>query len=186
MPLFSICPENISMAELGFQSIGDTCESTCFSLYDIVAWVLGAPQKIGNAIGDSYQLKDNISIKDGKEGPSYQHQSSLQDELAGSYKDEETEPGGTAARSTCSGDSSEGDYSSETSSMYPTPIKSPRAASSSSSPSSSDAMKVLRGYYEAFNNHDIPAAVGFLAHDIQVTFPDSKKNWASSSTAFER
>ena len=47
--------------------------------------------------------------------------------------------------------------------------------------SSADAMKVLRGYYDAFNKHDILAAVAFLAVDVKVKFPDSKKNWSSAA-----
>jgi hypothetical protein len=47
-------------------------------------------------------------------------------------------------------------------------------------------MKVLRSYYEAFNNHDIPAAVAYLSTDVQVKFPDSTKNWVSSSAAYDR
>ena len=57
------------------------------------------------------------------------------------------------------------------------PLPGPTGATTSSA----DAMKVLRGYYDAFNKHDILAAVAFLAIDVKVKFPDSKKNWSSAA-----
>ena len=51
---------------------------------------------------------------------------------------------------------------------------------------SANALKILREYYDAFNNHNIPAAVAYLANDIQVTFPDPKKNWSSAAAAYDR
>ena len=51
---------------------------------------------------------------------------------------------------------------------------------------SSEAMKLLRSYYVAFNDHDVSKTVGFLALDVKVIFPDVNKNWASASTAYDR
>jgi ketosteroid isomerase-like protein len=51
---------------------------------------------------------------------------------------------------------------------------------------SNEAMKVLRGYYDAFNKHDIAGAVGYLAEDVKVRFPDETKNWATAEAANDR
>ena len=60
------------------------------------------------------------------------------------------------------------------------PLLSPRSVLSS------DAMKLLRSYYVAFNNHNVSKTVGYLALDVKVTFSDVNKNWASASTAYDR
>lgn len=173
------------MAELGFQGFGDTCESTCFSLYDIFNWVVGTAQKKVTS-RDTYTLKDDISIlhspggKSSSASSALQQQCSLQDET--SYKEDERDQNSVfGGRSTCSAVSYEGDSGSEVS-VTPSSV----AISPYRRNSSADAMKVLRGYYDAFNDHDITAAVGYLAYDIQVTFPDPKKNWSTSATAYDR
>ena len=53
-------------------------------------------------------------------------------------------------------------------------------------PITSKALKILKCYYDAFNDHNIPEAVGYLASDIKVTFPDAKKNWSSAAAAYDR
>jgi predicted ester cyclase len=59
-------------------------------------------------------------------------------------------------------------------------------AASNKKTNSNEAMKVLRGYYDSFNKHEIAAAVGFLASDVKVRFPDETKNWATAEAAYDR
>ena len=86
-------------------------------------------------------------------------------------------------RSTCSdGDS----ISSSDDSKYSIPPTLPLPSMSPRTALSSNAMKILRLYYSAFNDHDIREAVGYLGNNIQVTFPDIKKNWSTSIIAYDR
>ena len=229
------------MTELGFQGLGDSCESTCFNLYDMLNWVIGSNQKkVTSSLGDSYTLKDDIVIQDLKTkrnssstrgrsksnstlpvGPmgsgmgtgtgsgsrtnsmlTYQQQSSLQDETSNGdsiddkrkEKEKEKERGRgrekdlnkdamSTIRSTCSdGDS----ISSSDDSKYSIPPTLPLPSMSPRTALSSNAMKILRLYYSAFNDHDIREAVGYLGNNIQVTFPDIKKNWSTSIIAYDR
>lgn len=48
-------------------------------------------------------------------------------------------------------------------------------------------MHILSSYFEALNRQDLLAVVGFLDQDIAVRFTDdSRRNWSSSSVAFEK
>ena len=48
------------------------------------------------------------------------------------------------------------------------------------------AQKVVQAYYEAINAHDPDAMVQCCAEDIEVTFPEAKRNWKSRATAHEK
>lgn len=108
----------------------------------------------------------------------FQMQGSPQDDVSRSQDDKEDESV-CGVKSVCSAVSYTGDSSSDAS-------VSVGSTQPSSVPPSAKALKVLRGYYDAFNDHNIPDAVAYLARDIQVTFPDSKKNWSSAEAAYER
>ena len=135
----------------------------------------------------------------------YQQQCSLQDETSSneSYRDRDRDRGrgrvgendrysqisSRGAKSTVSAvsddeDDDEDDTDVNDTSLLPQhqlpPVLSPRSILSS------EAMKLLRSYYVAFNNHDVSKTVGFLALDVKVTFPDTNKNWTSASTAYDR
>ena len=91
----------------------------------------------------------------------FQMLSSVQDDVSKS-EDEKEDESMYGVKSVCSAMSYTGDSSSDASisagSTHPPSV-----------PPSANALKVLRGYYDAFNNHNIPAAVAYLANDIQVT-----------------
>ena len=119
----------------------------------------------------------------------FQHQNSPRDDVRKSEdnieKDEKDENDSEqGVKSVSSAVSYTGDSSSDVSANASISVSAIQG--SSSAVPSANALKVLRGYYEAFNNHNIPAAVGYLAGDISVTFPDPKKNWSSSAAAFDR
>ena len=48
------------------------------------------------------------------------------------------------------------------------------------------AQNVVQAYYEAINTHDPDAMVQCCAEDIEVTFPEAKRNWKSRATAHEK
>ena len=149
-----------TIPELGFQGCADSGESSCFNFYDMLNWVVGYSP---SAVVDVDQ------------------QNSPRDDVRRSDDDNENDSM-LGAKSVGSAITYNGDSSSEVSAS----VSVSALHGSSSVLPSANALKVLRGYYEAFNNHNIPAAVGYLAKDISVTFPDSKKNWSSSAAAFDR
>jgi hypothetical protein len=167
--------ESVSINELGIQEFGITCESTCFSLYDVVTWVVGTSQSTVTILSDSFTIKSESSDSSSKilEVTPEVSENSERSSRSG------TGFGGGRALSAVSYG---GDDSSEVSSSS----SSNSHVSEYPVTSSSNAMRVLRGYYEAFNNHDIPAAVGFLSTDVKVKFPDPLKNWSQSSAAYDR
>jgi len=255
---FTVCPEsvlqrealakqreNISIAELGFQGFGDTCESTCFNIFGFFDWM------VGNKVTGSTKttMPDNITVNGaashGQKGASSSATAaaaaaatSAASAGGGGFGDDETAAGAAGAKSPggqfvlpgqntgpsvlapLQGTAAAGDggpsSSSSSSSARPREYSASVASAASSSAttnyegmstvtmqssstragpavvatgasaSSADAMKVLRGYYDAFNKHDILAAVAYLAPDVKVKFPDSKKNWSSSAAAFDR
>jgi SnoaL-like domain len=173
--------DTITIAELGFQGFGDTGESTCFNLYDIVDWVTGSSKPVVSESSSS-KMKGREKVVESKSNlgfsSMFQMLSSVQDDVSKS-EDEKEDESMYGVKSVCSAMSYTGDSSSDASisagSTHPPSV-----------PPSANALKVLRGYYDAFNNHNIPAAVAYLANDIQVTFPDPKKNWSSAAAAYDR
>ena len=151
----------IAVPELGFQGCADSGESSCFNFYDMLNWVVGYGPS-SSSVADADQ------------------QNSPRDDVRKSDDDNENDSM-LGVKSVSSAITYNGDSSSEASASV-----SVTALNNGSVLPSANALKVLRGYYEAFNNHNIPAAVGYLAKDISVTFPDSKKNWSSSAAAFDR
>lgn len=175
------------MPEVGFQGCADSgSESSCFNFYDMLNWVAGyGPSSVVDA-DQGATAKDKLNGSTGLS--SLFQQNSPRDDVRKSDGDNETDSM-AGAKSVGGAISYTGESSSEVSATVSVSASSQgqgQGHSSSSVIPSASALKVLRGYYEAFNNHNIPAAVGYLAKDISVTFPDSKKNWSSSSAAFDR
>jgi SnoaL-like domain len=145
----------------------------------------GNTKPAGSAASDSSSSKSKGKAKAAEAKSNigfssmFQMQSSVQDDVSKSDDDKEDESV-YGVKSVCSASamSYTGDSSSDASMGGST--------QPSSVPPSATALKVLRGYYDAFNNHNIPAAVAYLANDIQVTFPDPKKNWSSAAAAYDR
>ena len=169
---------------MGFQKYGDNSESSCFSINDFLNWMIGIPNNDPPSRLESCIMKnsnkmiinENNTITLSTLPTQQQQQQQQQQQLNGNNNttmiNEEIAIG---IRNVSSVDAN----------LSASPSPSPVTVIPNN-PITSKALKILKCYYDAFNDHNIPEAVGYLASDIKVTFPDAKKNWSSAAAAYDR
>ena len=150
---------------MGFQKYGDNSESSCFSINDFLNWMIGIPNSDPPSRLESCILKNSNKMNINENNSSISS-ITLHDE--NKIGNEESAIGIRNVNSV------DDNLSSSTVPVIPT------------NPITAGALRILKCYYDAFNDHNIPAAVGYLASDIKVTFPDPKKNWSSAAAAYDR
>ena len=156
--------DSANISEVGFQKYGDNSESSCFSINDFLNWMVGVPT------GEPPNRLDSCLLKNSNKLTLNENNSITSPQSDGSVGREEISIG---IRNVSSVDENLATSTSTT------PVIPPN-------PATAGALRVLKCYYDAFNDHNIPAAVGYLASDIRVTFPDPKKNWSSAAAAYDR
>ena len=158
---------------MGFQKYGDNSESSCFSINDFLNWMIGIPNNDPPSRLESCILKNSNKMNINENNTIQLSTPTTQQQQNGNNTTILNEEIAIGIRNVNSIDA---DMSSSPSPVTVIP----------NNPITSKALKILKCYYDAFNDHNIPEAVGYLASDIKVTFPDAKKNWSSAAAAYDR
>ena len=158
---------------MGFQKYGDNSESSCFSINDFLNWMIGIPNNDPPSRLESCVLKNSNKMNINENNSIQLSTPTTQQQQNGNNTTILNEEIAIGIRNV---DSIDADMSSSPSPVTVIP----------NNPITSKALKILKCYYDAFNDHNIPEAVGYLASDIKVTFPDAKKNWSSAAAAYDR
>ena len=161
---------------MGFQKYGDNSESSCFSINDFLNWMIGIPNNDPPSRLESCILKNSNKMNINENNTITLSTPTTQQKQQQNGNNNTTTINEEIAIGIRNVSSVDADLSSSPSPVTVIP----------NNPITSKALKILKCYYDAFNDHNIPEAVGYLASDIKVTFPDAKKNWSSAAAAYDR